>query len=82
LFATLPGDKELWIKFCKQHKQRLRILVPHHRIIRMKEDDSTSVSVSGFVKKWKTTIKTLEAPKLVPVTLELQFLEHHKKAIS
>ncbi len=68
LFTTLPGVRELWVKFCKQQEKRLHTLIPHRSIIPTKEDDSTSVSIHGFVKEWKTTIKTLKAQKLVPVT--------------
>ena len=55
------------------------LFVPHHRIVPTKEDDSTAVSIPGFVKEWKNPIKTVKGKNLVPVTLELQFLKHDKR---
>jgi hypothetical protein len=50
--------------------------VPSHRVIPVNEEQPLSLDVAGFVTEWKTSGKGKNT--LNPLTVELQFLEHHK----
>jgi hypothetical protein len=75
-FAPFPALKAPFIKYCKAFEKRLRQSVPFYRVILVKEDLSTNLAVAGFITEWKSS-KGKNA--LIPITLELQFLEHHKR---
>ena len=73
-FAPFPALKAPFIKYCKAFEKRLRQSVPFYRVIPVKEDLPTNLAVAGFITEWKSS-KGKNA--LIPITLELQFLEHH-----
>ena len=74
LYDGIASVKVQFIKFCKRFEQRLRTLVPTHRIILVVEEDSTDINVSGFI----TAPSGKGKAKLGPLKVSLQFLEHHK----
>ena len=73
-FAPFPALKAPFIKYCKAFEKRLRQSVPFYRVIPVKEDLPTNLAVAGFITEWQSS-KGKNA--LNPITLELQFLEHH-----
>ncbi len=75
LFDGIASVKVNFIKFCKRFEQRLRTLVPTHRIILVVEEYSTDINVPGFIPAPGAKGK---AAKLAPLKVSLQFLEHHK----
>ena len=75
LYSGIADTKALFIKFCKQYERRIRTLVPVHRVVPAGDgEDSTTISVPGFVVDAKAPKKKTFAPQKV----ELQFLETHK----
>ena len=76
LYSGIADTKALFIKYCKQYERRIRTLVPVHRVVPAGDgEDSTTISVPGFVVDAKAPKKKTFAPQKV----ELQFLETHKK---
>ena len=75
LFAGVGGTKAPFIKFCKAFEKRLRSNVPSHRVIPVNEEQPTKLDVAGFITEWKSG---KGKNTLSPLTVELQFLEHHK----
>ena len=75
LFAGVAGIKAPFIKFCKAFERRLRTNVPSHRVIPVIEEQPTNLDVAGFITEWKSG---KGKNTLNPLTVELQFLEHHK----
>jgi hypothetical protein len=76
LYSGIADTKALFIKFCKQYERRIRTLVPVHRVVPAGDgEDSTTISVPGFVVDAKAPKRKTFAPQKV----ELQFLETHKK---
>ena len=76
LFALCPGIKSGFVKFCKAHEQRVRILLPHFRVIRADavEEGDTFITVGGFHAEWNKEKKK----NLRPMKLDMQFLDHHR----
>ena len=76
LYSGIADTKALFIKYCKQYERRIRTLVPVHRVVPAGDgEESTTISVPGFVVDPKAQKKKTFAPQKV----ELQFLETHKK---
>jgi hypothetical protein len=80
LISTFSGVKEPFIKFCRAHEKRLRLCVPFHRVgfAHPNEEESTIVSIAGFVMEWRGR-GGLKAQTKSPVKVEMQFLEHRRK---
>lgn len=74
IYSEIADTKALFLKCCKQFERRIRTLVPSHRVVPAGDgEDSTTISVPGFVVDAKAKKKTF-----APQKVELQFLENHK----
>jgi hypothetical protein len=74
LYSGIADTKALSLKFCRQFERRICSLVPIHRVVPAGDgEDSTTISVLGFVVDAKVKKKTF-----APQKVEVQFLENHK----
>jgi hypothetical protein len=75
-YTGISDTKALWIKYCKPYEKRLQSMVPALRVVPAGTgEDPTTVSVAGFLVDAKAKGKKSYAPK----TVEMQFIEKHKK---
>jgi len=70
--------KAPYLKYCNLYQNRVRVALADYRVIPDEEQGSTSAKIKGMVLEWKSR-KTLAKQEMGEMTLELQFLEHHKK---
>ena len=75
IYAGITDTKVLFLKYCKPFEQRLRSMVPTHRVVPTGDgEESTTVSILGFLIDPKAKGKKTFGPQKV----EMQFLENHK----
>ena len=74
LYKSCSTLKAPFAKYCKVFEQRLFSLVPDYRITPVHAEQPTKLEVAGFITEWKSSGKN----SLKPLTLDVQFLEHHK----
>ena len=68
-----------FVKFCNTFKNRVRITLAEYRVICEDESPATTASFKGIILNWKS--RTAMARQHVTeseMTMDLQFLEHHK----
>ncbi len=74
LYSGIVETKANFLKYCKPFEKRIRSLVPTYRVVPAGDgEDSTSVSVPGFLVDAKKTKKPY-----APQQVDLAFLENHK----
>jgi len=70
--------KAPYVKFCNAHKSRVRVTLADYRVICEDESQATTAIIKGIILNWKS--RTAMARQTTSeMTMELQFLEHHKK---
>jgi hypothetical protein len=74
LYKSYPQLKGQFAKCCKEFEIRLRSLVSAYRVLPLNEEQSIKQDVACFITEWGASGKNT----LKPLTLEVQFLEHHK----
>jgi hypothetical protein len=57
LFHSLQGTKMSIVKHYKLYEPHLRHLVPNYRVIPIQEEDSSFISIPGFIIEWKSKDK-------------------------
>ena len=63
----------------KAHANRISTLHPECRILPVDEQQTTMVAVPGIVLQWKSGKgKTIADQELGDMTVEVQFIKHHK----
>ena len=76
-YTGIADTKAQWIKYCKPYEKRLQSMVPTLRVVPAGSGvrDPTTVSVAGFLVDPKAKGKK----SFAPMTVEMQFIEKHKK---
>jgi len=70
--------KAPYVKFCNAFKSRVRVTLADYRVICEDESQATTAIIKGIILSWKS--RTAMAKQTTSeMTMELQFLEHHKK---
>ena len=70
--------KAPYVKFCNAYKSRVRVTLADYRVICEDESQATTAIIKGIILNWKR--RTAMAKQTTSeMTMELQFLEHHKK---
>ena len=77
-FWTLVPLKDSYLKFCKAFQNRVRVVLADCRIIPDDEEQGTTAKVKGVIRNWKNRT-AMSKQTQSELTLELQFLETHKK---
>jgi len=77
-WALVPSVKDSYLKFCKVFETRLRVVLADYRVIPDDEEQATTAKVKGVIQNWSTR-KAMSKQQLSDLTLELQFLDAHKK---
>jgi hypothetical protein len=67
-----------YVKFCNAFNSRIRIALAEYRIICEDENQATTARVKGIILQW-TKRTQMSKQQTSEMTIELQFLEHHKK---
>ena len=67
-----------YVKFCTAFNSRIRIALAEYRIIPEDESEATTARVKGIILSWKSRT-AINKQTTSEMTMELQFLEHHKK---
>jgi len=70
--------KDLYLKYCKAYEKRVKVVLEDYRIIPEDEEQPTSTMIKGLITEW-TKRTPMFKQKASDVTMELQFLEVHKK---
>ena len=70
--------KAPYVKFCNAFNSRIRIALAEYRIIPEDESEATTARVKGIILSWKSRT-AINKQTTSEMTMELQFLEHHKK---
>jgi hypothetical protein len=74
LYKSCPQLKAQLARYCKVFEHRLRSLVPTYRVHPLNEEQPTKLDVAGFITEWRAGGKNT----FKPLTLDVEFLEHHK----
>jgi hypothetical protein len=77
-WALVPSLKDSYLKFCKVFETRIRVVLADYRVISQDEEQATTVKVKGVIQQWVTR-KAMNKQMPSDLTLELQFLEAHRK---
>ena len=75
IYSDIADTKALFLKYCKHYEKRLASMVQTIRVVPSGDgEDSTPISIPGFVVDPKTKSKKM----LAPMNVEMQFIEKHK----
>jgi hypothetical protein len=77
-WALVPSLKDSYLKFCKVFETRIRVVLADYRVISQDEEQATTVKVKGVIQHWASR-KAMNKQVPSDLTLELQFLEAHRK---
>ena len=67
-------EKAQFARYCKVFNHRLRSLAPTYNVLPLNEEQPTKLDIAGFITEWRAGGKNT----FKPLTLDVQFLEHHK----
>ena len=70
--------KAPFVKFCNAYNSRIRIVLAEYCIIPEDENQATTARVKGIILSRKNR-SPMSRQQTSEMTMELQFLEHHKK---
>ena len=70
--------KAPYVKFCNAFKNRVGITLAEYRVICEDESQATTASIKGIILNWKSRT-AMARQQTSEMTMDLQFLEHHKR---